>query len=270
MDQARNPACGATSSTRKAIYATYEPLEPRRLLAGIEAGVLVARGTDRNDLISLALGSGGSVIVSTNSVSQTFDLDDFTGIRLLGLGGNDLLTVSGDISKPITLNGGAGTDRLEAGPTEASVIGGAGYDNWVYAGTATALDMRTVPDVERLDVFSETVADVTGNDLDNGIFIRTRRGVTVRGGAGIDNIHGGPGNDRLEGGDGDDLLQGEGGNDTLVGNAGNDKLDGGSGDDLADGGPGQNSHVDIERFPGGGTSRGRSRVLELSRARAPR
>ena len=41
--------------------ATGEPLEPRRLLAGIEAGVLIARGTGGNDLLALSRGSGDTL-----------------------------------------------------------------------------------------------------------------------------------------------------------------------------------------------------------------
>src|SRR5688572_10033439 len=69
--------------------AVAEALESRRLLAGIEAGVLVARGTANADTISVRRSGGDDVIVTTNGADQTFDMDNFTGVRLEGLGGAD-------------------------------------------------------------------------------------------------------------------------------------------------------------------------------------
>src|SRR5688500_19711463 len=69
--------------------AIAETLEPRRLLAGIESGILVARGAEGADTISTRRSGGDDVIVTTNGVNQTFDMDNFTGVRLEGLGGND-------------------------------------------------------------------------------------------------------------------------------------------------------------------------------------
>ncbi|HSK51028.1 MAG TPA: hypothetical protein VK889_11125 [Solirubrobacterales bacterium] len=61
--------------------------------------------------------------------------------------------------------------------------------------------------------------------------------VTLRGGAGNDQLFGGSGGDLLVGGDGVDRLYGRPGADTLLGGDGVDTLLGGAGNDLLRGGP---------------------------------
>jgi hypothetical protein len=63
--------------------------------------------------------------------------------------------------------------------------------------------------------------------------------VTLRGGAGDDNLVGGAAGDSLLGGAGNDRLVGRAGADSLLGGEGNDRLVGCSGNDLLRGGPGE-------------------------------
>lgn len=63
--------------------------------------------------------------------------------------------------------------------------------------------------------------------------------VTLRGGAGNDDLVGGAGNDRLIGGAGDDRLIGRAGADSLFGGPGDDRLIGCSGNDLLRGEAGE-------------------------------
>ncbi|MBE9037888.1 calcium-binding protein [aff. Roholtiella sp. LEGE 12411] len=58
----------------------------------------------------------------------------------------------------------------------------------------------------------------------------------IFGDAGNDNIFGGNGRDTVEGGAGNDLIFGDAGNDTLAGNEGRDDISGGDGNDTIDGG----------------------------------
>src|SRR5688572_6782585 len=84
--------------------AVAETLEPRRLLAGIESGILVARGTEGADTISLRRTGGDDVIVTTNGVNQTFDMDNFTGVRLEGLGAADDFFLLDPLTSPVVRN----------------------------------------------------------------------------------------------------------------------------------------------------------------------
>lgn len=98
----------------------------------------------------------------------------------------------------VTMTGGAGNDRLEAGFGNDVLNGGAGNDFLV------AFD---------------------GND-------------TMNGGSGADNMFGDLGNDSMSGGLDADNIFGQAGNDTLLGNEGNDTLRGGAGNDSITGGTG--------------------------------
>src|SRR5687768_6147467 len=105
--------------------AHAESLEPRRLLAGIESGILVARGTEGADTISTRRTGTDDVIVTTNGVSQTFDMDNFTGVRLEGLGGNDTFNLIDPLVSPqvenTTVLGGAGDDTISYATRTASL-----------------------------------------------------------------------------------------------------------------------------------------------------
>ncbi|MGB7160179.1 MAG: calcium-binding protein, partial [Tepidisphaeraceae bacterium] len=114
------------------LAAQAEPLESRRLLAGIEAGVLVAHGTSGGDTISLRRSGADDVIVTTNGVNQAFDMDNFTGVRLEGLGGDDTFNLIDPLVSPVVRN--------------ITVLGGAGNDTISYAARTTALNFRIEPD----------------------------------------------------------------------------------------------------------------------------
>jgi len=108
--------------------AVAEALETRRLLAGIEAGVLVARGTAGNDLISVRRTGTDDVIVTTNGINQTFDMDNFTGVRLEGLGGDDRF----NLIDPLV-------SRLVR---DTTVVGGGGRDTVDYSARTAALEFN--------------------------------------------------------------------------------------------------------------------------------
>ncbi|HEV2295555.1 MAG TPA: hypothetical protein VGR35_17025, partial [Tepidisphaeraceae bacterium] len=104
-------------NVRALAAAVAEALEPRRLLAGIESGVLVARGTEAADVISLRRTGPDDVIVTTNGNEQTFDMDNFSGVRLEGLGGDDRFQMIDPLVSPVVRNttvmGGAGWDAVD-------------------------------------------------------------------------------------------------------------------------------------------------------------
>jgi hypothetical protein len=82
--------------------------------------------------------------------------------------GDDSVVVSNEVTIPVTMRGGAGTDTLAGGGGADKLIGGEGNDRLVGRG---------------------------GNDL-------------IFGGPGDDTIHGGSGEDSLRGGPGNDLISG--------------------------------------------------------------
>src|SRR5688572_10040970 len=130
--------------------AVAETLEPRRLLAGIESGILVARGTEAADTISTRRTGADDVIVTTNGVSQTFDMDEFTGVRLEGLGGADRLSVvdplTTPVNRPVTLDGGGGNDTMVTSTGSETILGGDGQDTVDYSARTERLEFVFRPD----------------------------------------------------------------------------------------------------------------------------
>jgi Ca2+-binding RTX toxin-like protein len=139
--------------------AVAEALESRRLLAGIAAGVLVAQGTAGNDVISIRRSGTDDVLVTTNGVNQTFDMDDFVGVRLEGFAGNDTFNMVNALVSPQVEN--------------TTVLGGAGSDTISYATRTAALDINVDPargvvkSGAQTDEFLEVETIIAGSGNDN-------------------------------------------------------------------------------------------------------
>lgn len=190
--------------------------------------------------------------------------------HLTGTGFADRITV-GTQPAPLSVDLGAGDDKLIASASAVDVQGGAGNDTFVSgtaadhfdggdgfdtadygayghaiavsftgAGTATGPDGDTLGHVEQVlgSAFADTIAGGGGNDNLAG----NAGHDIVTGGDGADTIAGDDGNDHLwgqsanGGPDGADSISGGDGSDYLQGNAGNDTLDGGNGSDRIYGG----------------------------------
>jgi Ca2+-binding RTX toxin-like protein len=149
---------------------------------------------------------------------DTINLQDIGLATNTTLGPNNLLTITGGSSGPITLQLDASEDytgftfRLKSDGNGGTTVtlgvdrnGGSGNNSL----TGSAGDDR--------------LFGGSGNDALNGL-------------AGDDVLDGGSGNDALNAGDGHDVLSGGSGNDVMNGGAGNDSLSAGSGNDVIAGG----------------------------------
>jgi Ca2+-binding RTX toxin-like protein len=253
--------------------ASAELLESRRLLAAtIVDGVLVGTGTSGNDVFSVRRVLMDDVTVTINGVAQTFDMDDFTGVRLEGLGGNDTFQMIDALVSPVvrqtTVLGGAGDDTVDystrtqaidfwidpTGPSEngipgatsgaqrdeftdvETIIGGSGNDLFSYA-------QRNDPDAN--DPTSYRLEGRGGDDTFRDLLFPTKDafgGVTMLGGDGNDSFR-----DESDQRFINDHFFGEAGNDTATRYQHGGTLDGGPGIDLLhfeDGGG------DLRDFPG--------------------
>ena len=111
---------------------------------GIVNGVLTATGTGSGETITIERTGADDVIVKVGSLSRQFDMDNFTGVLLEGLGGNDTITVlhpitAGSLTRKVTLDGGAGNDTLRGNAGDDVVRGGDGADHLEGAGGRDAL-----------------------------------------------------------------------------------------------------------------------------------
>ncbi|MGV8833186.1 MAG: calcium-binding protein [Devosia sp.] len=153
-------------------------------------------------------------------------------------GGDDNDTISGGDGED-DLYGGDGDDILEGGGGHDIFGGGLGNDTYVLGGEAEGVDqiweeggidtvtstitrsIANMGQIENLTLLGNSVADATGNSLDNIITGNDTANVlwgadgndTLLGLDGADTLFGGAGDDRISGGLRRDVLIGEGGND---------------------------------------------------------
>jgi Ca2+-binding RTX toxin-like protein len=192
-----------------------ESLESRRLFSiAIVDGVLTVRGTTANEKLSVAWKKTSEttwdvrVFDGRKKQNLSYSSDGpWNAISIYGGNGADYLsaaaTISGftntfDVPVPVTMNGGAGDDRLHGSESIDVLLGGSGNDSLFGHGGGD-------------DIFGE---------------------------GGRDYVEAGIGDDDISGGDNDDTVVANAGEDTVTGGSGNDLLDAGGGDDLVSGNSG--------------------------------
>jgi Ca2+-binding RTX toxin-like protein len=179
-----------------------------------------------------------------------------SGLRLLGLGGNDTLTGGAGHDQ---LFGGAGDDRLTGGPGNDTLLGGTGDDTLIGWLGADVMDGGEGSDLYMVDALDRLEDSGTSGFDRAQVHDAAGVALNISGWRGIERVNGFTGNDTLDASDrieaihlfgdsGNDILSGGAGADTLVGGAGLDIYFGGAGDDLiligdpgdivADAGPG--------------------------------
>jgi Ca2+-binding RTX toxin-like protein len=241
-----------TRSTKRCFKPTLEALENRQLLsagAAISNSVLVIKGTDKDESISVApvVGSPSLVEVKISlidpntfatigspTLDKQFDISKVTKIQMSGFGGVDVLVNNTAIASEQF--GGLGNDILAGGSANDILRGEAGDDTYAFsaanlnklgsdtvienAGEGTdMLDFTFFGTNVKLDMASNAVAQEVAGNLKltlNGPI------ENVQGSAYDDSLRGNALNNYINGGGGDDTLEGRQGDDTLIGNRGND------------------------------------------------
>jgi Ca2+-binding RTX toxin-like protein len=221
------------------------------------------------------LGLGPSADQPDVSGSDSDDSLDVSGSRnVLGLGGNDAITLTGNFSEAfggagndtltvavedgeeplasVNAYGGIGDDLISISGTSANVFGGDGIDTLNFTGAELA-----VVDVDRGEILIDgNISQVSGIEAVSGqagfgtiVFgdiVGTTSGTTGNDliadsgiGAFADaTINAGAGDDTVVGGIGDDFIRGQFGDDQIFGGDGADELQGSGGNDLLEGGSG--------------------------------
>ncbi|WP_205697323.1 lytic murein transglycosylase [Conexibacter sp. SYSU D00693] len=184
------------------------------------------------DGAGLKLAAGTGCTLASGKV--TCPLSGATRLEVLGGDRGDTLTANAT-SVAVTLDGGAGDDRLTGAQTAGTLVGADGNDTLdgrggddVLGGGAGGDKLLGGDGADQLDGDdgADRLESGTGDDL-------------LRGGAGDDVLKAADGDDRLEGHDGTDSLDAGAGDDQLDGGSGDDDLLTGTGDDSAEGGPGR-------------------------------
>ena len=172
-------------------------VNPPTLSAVFANGILTVTGDDQDNTLTVSLDASGAILVNGGSISIVGGVPttaNTTLIKMLGFGGNDVLSVdeSNGPLPPANLLGGEGDDTLTGGSRDDVLDGGPGNDTLFGRGGA------------------DTLIGGPGNDI-------------LVGGQGSDQIRGGEGDDHIiwNPGDGSDVVEGEDGQDTLVFNGTN-------------------------------------------------
>ncbi len=215
----------------RALYASVgDAVEPSAAFSLVD-GVLTLTGTADADNVRIRTprGDDTQIVVVVNSETVAYNVADIDQIFINTLDGNDRVSVLGNVSIGMTVDGGVGDDHIQTGGGNDSVTGGDGND---------MLDTGAGNDTVDAGLGNDNVRAGAGDD-------------SVLGGDGNDQVSGGAGNDMLDGGAGDDVLRGEAGTDQLFGQAGNDTLEGGADTDTLDGGEGTNQLFEDSNTTGG-------------------
>jgi Ca2+-binding RTX toxin-like protein len=219
-------------------------------------GNLIINGTNAADRIVLSSGPNG-LQARINNVLQPAMSPEGGTVKIFGYGGNDNITVQGNVAESVEIYGGDGndyiaggsqSDLLDGGNGNDRILGGGGDDTILGGDGSDTLNGGNGNDVLMGDAYVDEFGDIQegdvgGNDtLSGDIGDDTVDGGVgndkVNGGAGNDFLYGQDGNDRMDGGAGDDLMMGNDGSDTLYGQAGIDVLIGGNSSDILYGGAG--------------------------------
>jgi Ca2+-binding RTX toxin-like protein len=210
--------------------------------AVVQAGVLYIAGTIGSDRIIVQPASGNISFRFNNLLFGPYTVA--TQVVVFGLGGNDNITVSGNVAVPVAFYGGEGNDYLAGGNLNDVLDGGNGVDrllggngdDTLYGGADNdTLSGANGNDLLDGDSYTDIPTVITGGNMASLIGAVLLPPLALHG---KDTIGGDAGNDTLLGRGGDDTLNGGNDNDSMDGDVGNDKMDGGSGDDLMLGGAG--------------------------------
>ena len=143
----------------------------------------VVRGTNGADTIDISKMPSGDVKVTINGESVVMSAADARNLVVMGLDGNDKITVGPGL-EGITVHGGGGDDIVKVGSNGAKITGGTGNDRLIVNGDGARVDGGHGND--RLDVRGDD-ANVTGGRGRDNIGVRGD-GANVSGDRGRDHI----------------------------------------------------------------------------------
>ncbi|MCO6458578.1 MAG: DUF2974 domain-containing protein [Pirellulaceae bacterium] len=219
------PESGAASSASWQVVISQFELRGDDLVVGGDAG---------HNRIVLTLSNNGGLRLRLDH--QTLGPFDVAGqVVVYGHGGDDTITVAGNVGRTVEFHGGPGDDYLAGGPGDDSLFGGPGNDRLLGGEGDNFLDGGAEDD----RLWGRDGADVLLGGSGNDHLYGGNGPNLLDGGTGDDVLAGGLDDDVLVGGDGDDNLSGYFGHDILVGGWGDDQLFGHAGNDVLLGGPGR-------------------------------
>ncbi len=195
------------------------------------------------------------LLVTGTGNGDEIKFDPFAAAVVNAGGGNDHITITGNLGLATTLNGGDGQDQIfggngndliDGGNGNDYIVGGAGLTDRLSGGAGILGGIDTLS-------YESSNAGVTVNMA----VLNALGNITVSGGHAngdivsnnFENVVGSEFNDTITGNAGNNILIGLGGDDTLNGSGGDDELYDGIGRDTLNGGAG-NDTFQLEFVPG--------------------
>ncbi len=217
-------------SALDAVVGMYDPPEAEVRLDGDR--VIIDAGAGDDDVRVVPL-SGDRVMVIVNGEEHILEGEAARNLTVRGNAGDDTIDGQGPLfglwpfvaPGALTLDGGAGNDRIRGGRGNETIRGDRGDDDIDAGGGDDRIYAGDGDDQVRGGGGNDEIDAGAGND-------------TVRGGDGVDTISAGDGNDEIDGDGGDDEIDAGAGNDTVRGGSGHDTITTGSGSDRVEGGDG--------------------------------
>lgn len=176
--------------------------------------ILVLKGSDGDDQISISQRKDGGLDVSINGETQSLSAEQSAQLIIDGGKGNDTIIADESVTARLFLTGGQGDDYI---------AGGAGHDFIIDSYGRNTIKGQAGDDAiisSGLDLPHETSG--ANSALAGGILL---------GGEGHDYIEGSNSGDYIDGGEGNNVIYGLGGDDNIYAGSGRNYLDGGRGDD---------------------------------------
>ena len=200
------------SFSNHATRSEYQRLTSTGTVTRTGNHVAIETGNQR-DIVKVNRDTGNDdLLVTVNGTLHRFRAAETQHVTIKTHGGNDEITVQGDVKTDFNIQAGRGDDIIKAGAGNDEIDGGDGND---YIEGNLGNDRIKGGDG------ADTIYAGDGDDI-------------VDGGAGNDYIDGYHGNDEISGGDGDDVISGGKGRDTLRGQGGNDVIYTGADTDIVE------------------------------------
>ncbi|MBT2375109.1 M91 family zinc metallopeptidase [Pseudomonas fluorescens] len=200
--------------------------------------VVLIETTDKADTLNITLGINNKLTAYINGKSYTLPLTANGvdhGLEIRALGGNDKVSIDPRISITVKILGGGGNDLITAGGGNTQIEGGSGND-YIRLGSGVGVAHGgDGNDVILAGTGNSSLSGGKGNDQLYAMYPVSKtslRQVYLNGDQGNDQLYAGTGRVILNGGTGDDLLIGHhqttfytgAGNDTVKSYSAQDKI----------------------------------------------
>jgi S-layer protein len=217
----------------------------QRIVLAADAGTNAINGLTTGATVTYkAANTGTNTLTLTGAVAGAADVlnlvintDGSTAAGIVVAADVETININSTDSGTSASNVAAAVDTLTLQATSATNIVVTGRNGINLTNTGNT----KVTSFDASAVAGDNSADTAANLAVTFASANTTTSVTIKGGAGSDNLTGNTGTDMIDGGAGNDSIDGGAGADSLMGGAGDDIITGGTGNDAIDGGAGNDT-----------------------------